>query len=69
MWEKGDPNMGDAVHRGPYVKYQVSPDVTGRKKDWANRVPAEGNPDMESGYTGELPAQAQAWAGRELPGA
>ncbi|WP_328912232.1 MULTISPECIES: RHS repeat domain-containing protein [unclassified Streptomyces] len=67
MWEKGDPDSyGDPVHRGPYVKYQVSKSTMGGKK-WEARIPAYGNPDPSTGHGGGFPSQVEAWLDERFP--
>ncbi|MFF6978309.1 RHS repeat-associated core domain-containing protein [Streptomyces sp. NPDC008343] len=50
VFEVGDPENGEPVHKGPYVKYQFK----GAGKSGAFRVPLEGNPNPTLG--GKVPA-------------
>ncbi|MFI5908165.1 RHS repeat-associated core domain-containing protein [Dactylosporangium sp. NPDC051541] len=61
MWEKGDPSSTDPTHRGPYLKYQMS------GGNGAVRVPLDGNPNPESGFTGSAPGPISNWRLPSIP--
>ncbi|MFF2425326.1 hypothetical protein [Streptomyces mirabilis] len=62
MFEKGDPEgfPDGNVHRGPYVKMQASKKLLDGER-WDYRVPADGNPDVNSGDHEELPSRVQGF--------
>lgn len=55
MYEVGDPNATDLVHQGPYLKYQYG--------KLELRVPLDGNPNPESGFSGDAPTRIAEWGG------
>jgi hypothetical protein len=62
MFEAGDPAQSDPVHQGPYLKYQVK----GAGKAGAVRVPLDGNPNPNEGFTGSAPKTIAEWGNESL---
>jgi RHS repeat-associated protein len=62
MFEAGDPAVAEPVHQGPYLKYQVK----GGGKAEALRVPLDGNPNPNEGFTGSAPKVIADWGGESL---